>query len=222
MFEAAVHRPVAGRPATLKVLGEVLGTPARRVMVAGVAAAVTLLYTVLLPFDYTQRLTFANWQYLNASAVAWSLALGMMIGLVLGVQVYAVRKAAAAKVRTGAAGIGALLVSLSSSFLCCTPIIPTLLAFMGVSGTGLYLTTGSLQHFFATSQTPLLGASLALLVASGWWGTREIATAKCLNGCCKPPAATTTRGPQHPGAATIIMPTASTPRSAAADKETAR
>ena len=221
MFETAGYRPVAGRPATLNVLGEVLGTFARRAVVAGAATVVTLLYTVLLPFDYTGRLTFANWRYLNAATVCWSLALGLTMGLVLGVQFYAMRKVAAANVRTGAAGAGAFLVSLSSSFLCCTPVVPTLLAFMGVSGTDLYLTTGSLQHFFATSQTPLLGASLALLVASGWWGTRKIATARCLNGCRGPRAATTTRGRQHPAAATTVG-AADAPRWAAAGKETAR
>lgn len=172
----------ARRPSLRLALGEVLGSPARRAGFAVAAAAVTLLYTLLLPFDYTQRFGLANWHYLNAGLLAWSAALGVAMALVLSVQAYAMRRVAAARVRSGAAGGAAFAVSLLSSFLCCTPVIPTLLAFVGVSGAGLYATTGSLQHFFATSQTWLLAGSLALLAASGWWGLRKVARAACLSG----------------------------------------
>jgi hypothetical protein len=178
--ELAGRRRVSSWPA----LAQVLGTPARRAGFAVVAAGVTLLYTILLPFDDTQRFELANWRYLNAGLLAWAVVLGIAMALVLSVQAYAMRKVAVARARTGAAGGVAFVVSLLPSFLCCTPIIPTLLAFVGVSGAGLYATTGSLQYFFATNQTGLLAASLALLVASGWWGLRKVAGAACLSGEC--------------------------------------
>jgi hypothetical protein len=174
----------ARRPSLRAALGEVLGSPARRAGFAVAAAAVTLLYTILLPFDYTQRFGLANWHYLNAGLLAWSVALGAGMALVLSVQAYAMRRAAAARVRAGAAGGAAFAVSLMSSFLCCTPVIPTVLAFAGVSGAGLYAATGSLQHFFAVSQAWLLAGSLALLAASGWQGLRKVARAACLSGEC--------------------------------------
>jgi hypothetical protein len=174
----------ACRPSSRLALGEVLGSPPRRAGFAVAAAAVTLLYTILFPFDDTQRFGLANWHYLNAGLLAWSAVLGVAMALVLSVQAYAIRRVAAARVRSGAAGGAAFAVSLLSSFLCCTPVIPTLLAFVGMSGAGLYTATGSLQHFFATSQTWLLAGSLALLAASGWWGLRKVARAACLSGEC--------------------------------------
>jgi hypothetical protein len=164
---------------------EVLGTRCRLAGFAMVAAAVTFLYTILLPFDYTQRFELANWNYLDAYLLAWAIVLGLGMGFVVSVQVYAMRRIAAARVASGAVGGLAFVGSLLPSFLCCTPIIPTLLAFVGVSGVGLYGTTGTLQHFFAVHQTEFLSASLVLLLVTGWWGLHKVARAACLSeeGC---------------------------------------
>jgi hypothetical protein len=175
-------------------MAEVLGSPARAVGLVVVSAAVALLYSVLLPYDYTQRFELANWQYLGPRLLAWAIVLGLGMGFVVSVQVYAMRRVAAARAATGAAGGLAFLASLAPSLLCCSPIIPTFLAFVGVSGVGLYTTSGTLQHFFALHQTQLLSASLALLVVTGWWGLRKVATAACLSeagcdvgpGCAEP------------------------------------
>ncbi|MHB1486595.1 MAG: hypothetical protein ACYCS7_09955 [Acidimicrobiales bacterium] len=164
---------------------EVLGSPGRLAGFVVVAAGVGLLYSILLPFDYTQRFELANWHYLSAYLLAWTVVLGLGMGLVVSVQVYAMRRIAAARATSGAAGGLAFVASLLPSFLCCTPIIPTLLAFVGVSGVGLYGTTGTLQHFFAVHQTEFLAASATLLAATGWWGLHKIANATCLSdeGC---------------------------------------
>ena len=164
---------------------EVLGSRGRFAGFVVIAGAVTLLYTILLPFDYTQRFELANWNYLDAYLLAWAIVLGLGMGFVVSVQVYAMRRIAADRVASGAAGSLAFVGSLLPSFLCCTPIIPTLLAFVGVSGVGLYGTTGTLQHFFAVHQTEFLSASLAVLVVTGWWGLRKVARAACLSeeGC---------------------------------------
>lgn len=179
---AAVKVPVA----TLRAaLGEVLGSPRRLGGFVLVAAVVALGYSLLLPFDFTERFELANWHYLSTGLLAWSIALGTGMGLVASVQVYAMRRIARARATTGTAGGVAFVASLAPSFLCCTPIIPTVLAFVGVSGVGLYGTTGTLQHFFAVHQAQFLAASLALLAVTGWWGLRKIATATCLSddGC---------------------------------------
>jgi len=139
-----------------------------------VAAAVTFLYTILLPFAYTQRFELANWNYLDAYLLAWAIVLGLGMAFVVSVQVYAMRRIAAARVASGAVGGLAFVGSLLPSFLCCTPIIPTVLAFVGVSGIGLYGTTGTLQHFFAVHQTEFLSASLVLLLVTGWWGLHKV------------------------------------------------
>jgi hypothetical protein len=169
----------------LRALAEVLGSPGRVGGFLVSASVVTFFYTLLLPFDYTQRFELANWDYLHASLLTWAILLGLAMGLVLSVQVHAMRKVAAARAATGAAGGVAFVVSLLPSFLCCTPIVPSILAFVGVSGAGLYTTTGALQHFFAVHQTEFLAASLALLGLMCWWGLRKVAAAECFteDGC---------------------------------------
>ncbi|HLH69420.1 MAG TPA: hypothetical protein VKY90_10400 [Candidatus Dormibacteraeota bacterium] len=168
-----------------QALAEVLGTPGRIVGFLVAAGVVAFFYTLLLPFDYTQRFELANWDYLNAYLLVWAIALGLAMGLVLSVQVHAMRRIAAARAATGAVGGVAFVASLLPSFLCCTPIIPSVLAFVGMSGVGLYTTTGTLQHFFAVHQTEFLSASLVLLALMCWWGLRKVASAQCLteDGC---------------------------------------
>lgn len=163
-----------------QALAEVLGTPGRIVGFLVAAGVVAFFYTLLLPFDYTQRFELANWDYLNAYLLGWAIALGLAMGLVLSVQVHAMRRIAAARAATGAVGGVAFVASLLPSFLCCTPIIPSVLAFVGVSGVGLYTTTGTLQHFFAVHQTEFLSASLVLLALMCWWGLRKVARSQCL------------------------------------------
>ena len=168
-----------------RALAEVLGTPGRIVGFLVASGVVAFFYTLLLPFDYTQRFEFANWDYLNAYLLVWAIVLGLAMGLVLSVQVYAMRRIAVARAASGAAGGVAFVASLLPSFLCCTPIVPSILAFVGVSGVGLYTTTGTLQHFFAVHQTEFLAASLVLLALMCFWGLRKVARSQCFteDGC---------------------------------------
>lgn len=228
----------AERPATAEQrrgawgsLRMVLGSRGRLAGFLAGAAAVSFGYTVLLPFDYTQRLELANWGYLTPALGLWAVLLGSALSLVVSIQVHATRLVLAARPvapssgartreeetsgvaagSTGAlAGAAAFVASLLPSFLCCTPIVPTLLAFVGVTGVGLYDTTGTLQHFFAVHQVEFLTGSLGLLVFTGWWGLRKVSTAACLDACCGPPALSrqaprpsdTTGDPTVPTAAT--------------------
>ncbi len=174
----AVHRSLS------RTVGDIARDRVSLSLFVVTAFVVSFGYTLLLPFDYTQRFELANWDYLNAYLLTWAIVLGLAMGLVAGVQVYAMRRIAA-RAATGVAGGAAFLASLLPSFLCCTPIIPSILAFVGVSGVGLYTTTGALQHFFAVHQTELLSASLALLALTCWWGLRKVARSACLfdDGC---------------------------------------
>ncbi len=173
-------------PSTWQVLRGLAASRVQMAVFVLLAVAVTLLYTLLLPFEFTQRLSFANWQFLTAPLAAWSVALGMGMAFVLTVQFSAVRRLAATRSTKGT-GV-ALLASLLPGFLCCTPIIPTVLAFGGLSALSLYHTTGTLQYFFAVHQTAFLAGSLALLALTGWWALHRVARAQCLAGACAVPA----------------------------------
>ncbi|WP_276961960.1 hypothetical protein [Ferrimicrobium acidiphilum] len=152
-------------------------SPARRFSWIGLATMFALAYSLLLPFDFTQQIAFSNWAYLDPYIVGWSITLGAVMSLVVMVQITAMRDVVSAGSRS-LTGI-AFIASLVPSFLCCTPIVPTLLALVGFSSLGLYNATGGIQHFFATQQTLFLSASLAVLLISLWWSAHRFCHASC-------------------------------------------
>lgn len=178
-------RPVsAGR-----VVTAVAGHRGYQAVFAGLAAVVTLAYTVLLPFAYTQRVSFANWAYLNPYFGGFAAALGLAIAGVVTLQVVAVRQALAARRAAGGAALGGvgLLASLAPSLLCCTPVIPAVVATLGASTLTMYTLVPRLQYIFAAYQAHFLAASLVLLALIGYWSARRIA-AGCApgSGCAWP------------------------------------
>lgn len=182
----AGKQPSATAPSSWRVLRGLAGSRTQVTVFAVLAAGVTLLYTLLPPFEFTQRFSFANWAFLTLPLGAWSVALGLGMAFVLTVQFSALRQLAAAR-STTLTGV-ALVASLLPSFLCCTPIIPTVLAFGGLSAVSIYGTTGTLQHFFAVHQTAFLAGSLTLLPGTGWWAVLRVARAQCLTGACAVPS----------------------------------
>lgn len=160
-------------------LAQVLGSPGRRAGFVAITLLVALLYSILLPFNYTQRFELANWNYLDAYLIIWAVVLGMGMGLVICVQIFAMRQITANRAGAGTVGGIAFVASLLPSFLCCTPAIPTILTLVGVTGVGLYGTTSALQYFFAVHQNEFLIASLLLIAVTAWWGLRKIARERC-------------------------------------------
>lgn len=171
------------RKRNLPVVVQILRSPSSQILFVVLAVVIGALYTIFLPFEFTQRFSFANWNYLDPYLAAWSIVLGIGMSSVLVLQIYAMRRVRSMQPGTlsGLAFIGSIL----PSFLCCTPIIPTLLAFIGLSTVSIYGTTGALQHFFAVNQTAFLSGSALLLAISGWWSIRSIAKAECLGDQCR-------------------------------------
>jgi hypothetical protein len=180
--DTSVRRPTAGSAAHM-----ISGDAPSRVTFGVLTVLISTAYTLLLPFAFTQRFSLHNWQFLTTRLLVFAIALGIGMALVLTVQIYAVRRAVAARRAAGDSTLSgvALIVSVLPTFLCCTPVIPTVLATFGVSAVGVYSTTGTLQRFFDAHQTAFFVASLLLLAATGWWGLRRVARAACLTptGC---------------------------------------
>ena len=86
-----VGRSSLGDLLNLKVLRIVLDTQGSRMLLVILAAAISFLYTILLPFDFTQRLSFANWHYLTPYLFGWSVFIGLGMALVIVLQVHAMR-----------------------------------------------------------------------------------------------------------------------------------
>jgi hypothetical protein len=173
------------------VTREVVGDRVNRIVFAAVAAVAALGYSVLLPFDYTQRVSFANWHYFGLRYAAFTAAFALGLAWVATLQVHAMRRiarnargGAGRPRRGGLTGALAAVVSLLPSFLCCSPVVPTLVGLIGLSAATQLRTTGTITYFFATRQDWLLGGALAVLAASGLWSVRKLARASCLAAEC--------------------------------------
>lgn len=160
-----------------------------RAVFLGVGAGFALLYTLLLPYTYTQRLGFANWRYLNPRFLLFSLAFGLGIGWIFAIQAHATRRLLAdrgAQVGSGLGGflsmVGAL-VGLLPSLLCCSPLVPTVVALFGLSAAARVQTSGSIQRFFAGEENLLLGLGLAVVALASLWSLRKLAKAGCCESC---------------------------------------
>jgi hypothetical protein len=145
--------------------------------------------SVLLPYDFTQQLSFANWRYFGPRYAVFTVAFALAMAWVVTLQVHAMRAVisnarAKASGNGGALGALAAVVGLLPSLLCCSPIVPTFVSFLGLSATAQLRTTGSIMYFFATKQDLLLAGSLILVVGSGFWSLRKLARATCLSGQC--------------------------------------
>lgn len=174
-------------PTTGSALRSVMTDRANMLLFGVLTVAITAAYSLTLPFAFTQRLSLRNWQFLTPRLLGFAIALGVGMAFLLAVQVHAFRRAAAARRASGDRALSgfALVVSLLPTFLCCTPVIPTVLATFGLSAISVYSTTRSLQRFFEIHQTAFIIASLALLALTAWWGLRRVARAQCLTdtGC---------------------------------------
>ncbi len=174
---------------------EVACDRADQAVFAAVAALAGFGYSVLLPSDYTQRISLASWQYFGPRYAAFTAAFPLGLAWVVTLQVHAMRRiagnASAAPGRTrrgGPAGALAAVVSLLPSFLCCSPVVPTLVSLLGLPAATQLRTTGTITYFFATKQEWLLAGALAVLAASGAWSARKLARAACLaQDCCPAP-----------------------------------
>jgi hypothetical protein len=184
---------VAGQRRWRAVIREVAGDPVDRIVFAAAAVPAGLGYSVLLPFDFTQRVSLENWQYFGPRYGLFTAGFAAGLAWLVTLQVHAVRKVARSRAgsrRGGLAGAVAGAVSLLPSLLCCSPAVPTLVGVLGLPAAARLRTAGTITYFFAVRQDWLLGGALALLAAACLWSVRALARARCLDDqCCELPAA---------------------------------
>ena len=155
-----------------------------------IVVSVGLIYSIALPYSYTQRFYFANWHYLDIRYIAYSISLAIGMAWVLTLQVYAMRNifrtssSSRQSRRSGPIGFLASIISFLPSLLCCSPIVPTLVSILPLSVATRLNTTGRITYFFATKENYILSGALILLIASGVWSLGKLARSQCINGEC--------------------------------------
>ncbi len=138
------------------------------------SVSVSVLYMFLLPSLPLGGFVSYAIEFITPVQVAFALIFGVLIGLVVTLNVYAFRlRASSAKSLT----VGSVLASLVNG-LCCTPLIPSLIAMTGVSTPVLYSISPRVQLFFETNSEYFYSLSVALLLISVHYLSRSI------SACC--------------------------------------
>ena len=186
------------------LLVRILADRSSRFVFIASAVVAGFVYSLLLPFAYTQRFSIANWQYLDARYIFFTVAFALGIAWLVTLQVFAVRSIGRGSTgkdtarRSGPLGGLAAAASFLPSLLCCSPIVPTLVGILPVSVATRLHTTGRVTYFFATKENLILASALVVLAASGLWSLRRLARSACLaSQCCVPGTAAGESGDSH-------------------------
>ena len=150
---------------TVSAVGLILRLAAYRRLALIIFVPMLALYLFILPATFTAgQMGLVSLGYLNAELVIFSLLLAALLSLSLALNIYAFRSSARRK--GGVLTVGALASSLLPSTLCCTPVVPTIVAFLGASTPQIFSLSGRVQGFIATYETAfLLFASVLLLIS---------------------------------------------------------
>ncbi len=123
----------------------------------------SILYMFLLPSLPSGGFSLYAINFIKPVQIAFALIFGILISLVIVLNVYAFRIRAGSS-RKGLTA-GSILASLVNG-LCCTPLIPTLIAFSGASTPVLFEYSPRIQAFFEFNYPYFYLLSVALLLLS--------------------------------------------------------
>lgn len=140
-----------------------------------IAALSFLGYSYLLS-SYSLNLALPKIAFgLNVYSLILSISISVLLALSLMMNAFAFVNGAAL---SGKTGLGAIIAALIPSSLCCTSVIPAILAAFGASTATVIGVTGELQGPFATYETLFITLSIGLLLLSVLLASRNI------NKCC--------------------------------------
>lgn len=136
-----------------------------RYLALGLFLLALALYLLTLPVAYTGgAIGLIALRYLNAELLFFAIALAVLLSLTLTLNIYAFR--ASVRQRGSSLSFGAVLSSLLPSSVCCTSLVPSLMAAFGASTPQIFGLTGQIQGIFATYEPLFLAFALVLLLFS--------------------------------------------------------
>ena len=162
-----------------------------RYLAVGLFALALVLYLFTLPAVYTGGVIgLISLRYLTAELLFFAIALAALLSMALTLNIYAFR--ALVRQRSVGLSLGAAFSSLLPAGICCTPLVPTLLAVLGASTPQIFGLTGRIQGVFATYEPLFLTFALILLLFSLRLTTRQI-----LGSCPIPARSMPSDGPSQ-------------------------
>lgn len=172
--ETALPDPYRG--STVRVFAVLARRPGYRMLFTSLMLAAAVIYTFVLPSLHTMQFGPANWSMLTGNDVVFSLLLAAGLSTVLTLQVFTLHATASRRAAGGKAALGIVeSVAAIVPSLCCTPVLPTVLAVFGVGAAG----SASTMRAIAPYATAIWIGILVLMAATAWWSARRIAATDC-------------------------------------------
>lgn len=173
-------RSAVGTAASAFALASSLAARARSLAVLSlVGIPLTIFYLVALPAERYGAFSFGALAFLNAGDVLAAVVLGIGVGGTIALNMASQRRQAGQAPLTASGVLAALL----PSSLCCTSLIPSVLAAAGASAPEVLQVTGRFQAFFAVYAASFIGFAVFAVAASLWLAAFN------LTGSCAIPAA---------------------------------
>jgi hypothetical protein len=151
-------------------MGELFAGRAYAAMFVSLFVAFSTLYMFLLPSLPLGTPVPQAIGFLTPLQAAFALVFGFLIALVISLDALAFRmKASSARSLT----VGSILASLVNG-LCCTPVVPTIIAMTGASTPALFGLSPRIQAFFEFNYPYFYALSVGLLLISVHYVSRSI------------------------------------------------
>lgn len=177
----------------IKALAIVLRTGKYRLLATGLCAMLLVVYLFTLPAVYTGGVVgLISLKYLTAELALFSIALALFLSLTLTLNIHAFRASSKSRSRGAGVSSGAILASLLPSGVCCTSLVPSLLAILGASTPQIFGMTGRIQGFVASNETAFLAFALVLVLFSF-----HLAAKASVRSCPAARASTSDHDPEH-------------------------
>jgi hypothetical protein len=139
------------------------GTNRAYAIFLGLGSSATAFYLIMLPSSSAGGFSPAALRYLTPPLALAAAVLGYGFALAIAINIGAFsRRSRSAE----AVGLGGLLAAILPGSLCCTSLVPTLLATLGASATTIIGTTGKIQSIFALHESAFIAASIAGVILS--------------------------------------------------------
>ena len=139
------------------------------------SAIFTAIYLVLLPSLPNGTINPMFIEFITPMQIIFPFIFGIMIGLMITLNIYAAKL----KIRTSKGGpVAGVLIGTLVNALCCTPIIPSILAFLGASTPVLFAYSPHIQAFFEQNYPYFYILSFLIFLAAFHYTAKNIS-------CCK-------------------------------------
>lgn len=150
--------------------------------IVGIVSFVVFLfiYLMTLPATFTGGVVGPRaFAFVTPGLIAWSVLMAALLGVLMPMTVYLLRRGYKARGGAGTAA-GGLVISLVTPLLCCSPVLPIAFSFLAgflpalAGGAG-----GAVQGFLATHEWLFFTVATAILVFALYKNAKEVVKGAC-------------------------------------------